>query len=543
MYLVNKIINFYKNTFKFIVGLVWPKNGHVTSDYPPLCITKGMVTYLVNDPNYPNLFVKVENPSPQGLGINVKFYIGSTEDFDSPQGKAANVYGLLCHGINTFQKKTALSKWAMTYSLLVDPLAGMQANAYYDRSSLKFFYFTKNNIECFTCLSSDIVSHELGHAILDALRPDFFSLASMEIWSFHEAFGDICAMICTLHHDSLIDYLLAETQCNLRQKNIVSKLAEQMGNALGSAHALRDAINDFKYVKPSTLPNVSSGGSLANEPHSFSRIMTGIFYDVLCEIFELNGKTKQAIIEARDYLLDVLVDTCIVAPASVNFYETYCQAWLKIDASKPKSYQEILKKVFEKRNIFQIRMMQEQQDDKSFNKQHIMSLSKDDMIVERCNLSMTVSDILGDMVGAQQANDEIMGLKVQLCVDEMYISEDGNKIYNMCYSVSDAMEAARDLIKYITDQNLYGEGEFQSWNKDKDNNLVRKLFNCDCFTNNSLIPGNPEYGKGYKPKNNSGCCTYGSCANMQEEEAVKIEKTCNLRYHSSCSSVRYNGKC
>lgn len=543
MYLINKIINFYKNIYKFIVGLVWPKNDHETAQYPPLCIKPGMVTYLVNDPSYPNLFVSIDNPSPQGLGLNVKFYIGSTDGFDSPQGKAANVYGLLCHGINTFQKKTGLSKWAMTPCLQVDPLAGMQANAYYDRSALKFFYFTKNNIECYTCLSSDIVSHELGHAILDAIRPDFFSTASMEIWSFHEAFGDICSILCTLHHDSLVDYMLAETQLNLRQKNIVSKLAEQMGVALGSAYALRDANNDFKYVKPATLPTAAPAGALANEPHSFSRVMTGVFYEVLCEIFEAGGKTKQALLEARDYLLDVLIDTCTVAPASANFYETFCQAWLKIDASKSKSYQEILKKVFENRNIFQIRMMETKPDDSGIAKEHVMSLTKDDMIIEKCKLSMSVSDVMGDMMGMQSQDSEIMNLKVQLCVDEMYLTEDGGKVNNLCYSISDAVAAARDLIQYITDQNLYGDEEFQSWTKDHDNNLVRKFFNCDCFTNNSLIPGNPEYGKGYKPKNNSGCCSYGSCANVNEEEPKKIEKNCNLRYHSSCGSVQYRGKC
>jgi len=543
MWIFNKVLSFYKKLCEFICDLVWPKKDSHIAKYPPLCIKQGNVAYLVNDPSYPNLYVNILNPSPDRLKLNVKFYIGATEGFESPQGKAANVYGLLCHGINIFQPKTNLSRWCAVDVLNVDPLAGRQANAFYDRENLKFFYFTKQQNEIFTCLSSDIVSHELGHAILDAMRPDFFSVASMEIWSFHEAFGDVASMICTLKHELIVDYVLKETNGNLRQKNIVSKLAEEMGKNLGYSAALRDSCNDFVYVNPSSLPKIVSGDGLANEPHSFARIMSGVFYDVMVEIYEKLGKTASSLQHATDYILDSLVETSKVAPASANFYETFCQTWLKLDVAKAVSYQDILKKVFDRRNIFRVTMLSDQTLPKeNLSKEKVEIYMDNDLKVEKCVLSMSVSEIIPENISAMN-DSEFGNLKVQLAVDEMYINEESGMVRNLCFDVSGAVEAAKELLSYIMENNLFGDEEDKVWTKDNKNNLVRKHFSCDCFINNSTIPGNPEYGKGYKQQNNSGCCTYGSCANSQQTPVNQIEKSCNLRYHSSCSSVNYNGKC
>ena len=57
--------------------------------------------------------------------------------------------------------------------LIVVPHAGYGQNAYYDRQSksLQFYYFDKDGKTVYTCLSTDIVRHEFGHAVLDGVRP------------------------------------------------------------------------------------------------------------------------------------------------------------------------------------------------------------------------------------------------------------------------------------------------------------------------------------------------------------------------------------
>ena len=57
--------------------------------------------------------------------------------------------------------------------LIIVPHAGYGENAYYDRASksLQLYWFDNEKGTVFTCLSSDIVNHEFGHAVLDGLRP------------------------------------------------------------------------------------------------------------------------------------------------------------------------------------------------------------------------------------------------------------------------------------------------------------------------------------------------------------------------------------
>ena len=45
-----------------------------------------------------------------------------------------------------------------------------------------------------TCLSHDIISHELGHAILDNVRPLYLYGYDLDGGAFHESFSDLLAM-------------------------------------------------------------------------------------------------------------------------------------------------------------------------------------------------------------------------------------------------------------------------------------------------------------------------------------------------------------
>ena len=56
----------------------------------------------------------------------------------------------------------------------LDPSNPNGFNAYYDRGGL-FFYYDKDDItnkEAYASESLEVVSHEAGHAILDAVQPD-----------------------------------------------------------------------------------------------------------------------------------------------------------------------------------------------------------------------------------------------------------------------------------------------------------------------------------------------------------------------------------
>ena len=147
---------------------------------------------------------------------------------------------------------------------------------------------------------------------------------------------------------------------------------------------------------------------------------------------------------------------------------------------------------------------------------------------------------------------EIMQLNVSLAADELVMAMSDGSQESYGSSLVEAIDAAKAFIGHLVENKLYGNGADQPFYKDEKNNLVRKFFACDCFNNNCKLMSSPEYGKCWKPKNNSGCCAYGSCA--KDDVAPDVKKPigcCNVRYNSSCgslhssscNSVRYNKSC
>lgn len=509
---------------------------------------KNTIKYYLNDPAFPNLVSEISMPKPAGLQLDVINLKAGNFEFTSPQGLANNAYALLCHGINMFNSKFHLSRWSTVQKLQVNTMAGMDANAYYDRQSLRFFFFNgKNNQTVYTALSSDIVSHELGHALLDAIRPDLFSTAALEVWAFHEAFGDINSILCALYHEEIINYVLNQTNGDLRKSNIVSAVAEQFGVNLGKSICLREAANNLKYVNPASLPTKSNDPeALVRQPHNFSRVMTGTFYEVLCTIYERNGRNKDALIMTREYLRDSFYRACTMAPSTSNFFEAFGQAWIKQDELLGGKYKDIISNVFSSRGIFQVKMMHVEESDKT-DKKVIETVRADNMKLEICSLSVPLKELFADDMAGMTEENPYADMKVELAVDNLKIkmvgNEDDEVVWtNCCDSITHAKNAAKQLVEYILDNKLIGDTDSDVWFKDNNNTLKRRLFQCDCFRPNYLFPGNPEYNKPYKPQNNSGCCTYGSCANNKPAPEPPVNPSCNMKYGGSCG-ISYRSNC
>jgi hypothetical protein len=86
--------------------------------------------------------------------------------------------------------------------LRIYPHALRAANAYYSpaKNALLFGYFpaeTAGSVPgsmVFTCLSSDIIAHEMTHAILDGLHRRLQEASNGDVRAFHEGFADIVAV-------------------------------------------------------------------------------------------------------------------------------------------------------------------------------------------------------------------------------------------------------------------------------------------------------------------------------------------------------------
>ena len=176
---------------------------------------------------------------------------------------------------------------------------GVDLNAFYTRGGfgdgpgLHFFHQAVSGRTYFSGESPDVVCHEMGHAVLDALRPQLFDAQTIEAAAFHESFGDMSGILSALQVDSFRQDVLRETDGVLNRSSRLSRLAEQLGAAIRIQHpdavdtdCLRNAANSFFYRDPQTLPPSAPANQLSSEPHSFSRVFTAAFLDVLAAMFK-----------------------------------------------------------------------------------------------------------------------------------------------------------------------------------------------------------------------------------------------------------------
>ena len=168
--------------------------------------------------------------------------------------------------------------------------AGVDVNAFYDRNSFAFFHRQIGDATFFSGASTDVVAHEIGHGLLDTIRPDPRDAPFLETGAFHEAFGDCIAVLTALNDQETRERLLAVTT-TLRAKNFVESTAEDLSEGIRrlapghNAVRPRHAHNAFQFQIPETLPTNGGPGTLINEVHAFGMLFSGCFYDLIADIF------------------------------------------------------------------------------------------------------------------------------------------------------------------------------------------------------------------------------------------------------------------
>jgi len=228
--------------------------------------------------------------------------------------------------------------------------AGRDLNAFYDRASLQFFYDTDRVTKrpVYACESLDVVAHEAGHAVLDVYQPGFWSSADPETAAFHESFADASALLVTLTDAAVRRAFLEETAKAARSSNLVSRLAEALGRAVYDNYGpqaisdptrLRDANNSFRYRKPESLPAGGDDTQVTSEPHSFSRILTGAFYDYLVgliarELRETPKDPEPAVERARRLGGRILARAIETLPPGAGSYRAVAVRMREVDRSE-----------------------------------------------------------------------------------------------------------------------------------------------------------------------------------------------------------------
>jgi hypothetical protein len=420
--------------------------------------------YLVNDPSTPDLIELTQVPNLGFLKYNVENLNFSPKN--KAEQQALNCQITIGNCINYIQKniKNPIKSWSCVQSLQVFPQAGHDLNAYYDRGSLRFFYYKVKGKTMYTADSSDVVAHELGHALLDAMRPDFWSVQSLEVWSFHEAFSDIVALVSIMQYESVIKKALLETGNDLSKSNSISKLAEEFGilvykltgkNAENLSDCLRNpAIEKFKYVDPSSLPAESSNDKLSAECHSFGRVFSAAWYNIFVEVYkkELN-KTNcqlQAVKNSRDICFSILINAIPNSPLVSKYFTGIAKSMVDVSKLKYPEYSSIVEKCFIDWNIIKpIKMLS------NIKWQDIVyKLKKEDEVIKNNKFTsvriLNKKSIKLNNISILSTNESLNNIEIEVPAEEYYKFDiQGNMIDEIIQDDMEIMNSARCCLGYV----------------------------------------------------------------------------------------------
>lgn len=194
-----------------------------------------------------------------------------------------------------------------TLRLVVRPFAlAHEQNAYYDRDEkgLVFGYFdavnapvghTVPNGVVFTGLSHDILAHETTHALLDALRPAFFTPTHQDVVGFHEGFADLVALFLRFTYPDVVEAAIRESGGSLSRADLLTEIAREFGNAMSSESAapLRTAVDlvDFAaFDSDAPLPSHHDRKTMLKyhedmEEHDMGAVLLTAVFEAFVTIF------------------------------------------------------------------------------------------------------------------------------------------------------------------------------------------------------------------------------------------------------------------
>jgi hypothetical protein len=273
-----------------------------------------------------------------------------------PQFHQVNVWAVLQRALSFFEEGSGLGR-RIPFGfegnrLIVLPHAGYGKNAYYDRKSksLQFYYFDDGNERVYTCLSTDIINHEFGHAVLDGIRPYYYESSLVQTGAFHEFIGDLTAILIILRNNNFRGKIAKDTKGIISAATYLTSIADEFGNATEGKPYLRTALNKL------TMGDISD----TDGPHKISQVLTGAMFDIIKELTRhYITKQKHSHSKAFYYAVDRMQRMAIqpldlLPPVDVTFRD-YALAVLRSEElsnpTDPHDYYEMMLNVFIKRGI------------------------------------------------------------------------------------------------------------------------------------------------------------------------------------------------
>ena len=279
--------------------------------------------------------------------------------------------------------------------LRIYPHALRDANAYYDpdKTALLFGYFAAADQYfgrnypgglVFTCLSPDIVAHEVTHAILDSIHHRYIEDTNPDVPAFHEGFADIVALLQRFTFRALVEDRLYAAGGRMDQQTFVlGELATQFGEALrGNRGALRNMIGR-EDDEGQWRPLAPSPADYANaiEPHDRGAVLVATIFDAFQRIYafrtrdllriatngtgvlpkgnisrDLVGRLASEAADIAEHLLHICIRALDYSPPTDITFGSYLRALITADIDiapeDENGYRVALIEAFRARGIF-----------------------------------------------------------------------------------------------------------------------------------------------------------------------------------------------
>ena len=215
---------------------------------------------------------------------------------------------------------TANTTWAKAdniWVLKLFPHAMVQPNAFYspEAHGILFGYFTAQTTRqgrnlpgqrVFTCLSHDIIAHEVTHAIIDGIRTYFTEPTNPDVLAFHEGFADLAALFRHFSHKEVLLDTIQKTggrlygfelkpdaappkgqtkfasegpaiTAEIPMRNPLIELAQQFGEASGMGKGLRSALD--------IRPNSDDINTRVDDVHFRGSILLAAVFDAYFSVY------------------------------------------------------------------------------------------------------------------------------------------------------------------------------------------------------------------------------------------------------------------
>lgn len=311
-----------------------------------------------------------------------------------PQSHCRNAYFVAMHVYEMFRRALgrpiAWSFWTAdsTPPIRLVPFGIEELNAWYDPAlqEVRFGFGAAPSrsdgsdpddaLYRHTALSSDVVAHEITHALLDGLRPGYDLPVNLDVAAFHEAIADIVALMSRFERPAYLQSLLRQSGDELMRHESLVGLAPELGKTLRRS-GLRTLDISWTDADPkdgtAQLPRY---GPEPTEPHKrggllASAVLEAFLHSVARRVDPLMRMTRQANGATHAFLLEEIAKAaartashfltiCIRAldymPPAALIFPDYLRAMVTADRLfSPRDldgYREELIGAFRRRGIF-----------------------------------------------------------------------------------------------------------------------------------------------------------------------------------------------